>query len=259
MHGIELANHSRSVLESRTPSKILRAQAWKYGSGYIGRRYRRPKSRIVSGAKIPTVTARARQSVRASSGATRGGWGHRSRRIASCDRAATQNPVGAPWDALPLQTMLWTSQSRADTGPQSAIARGVTEKPCVCRIAAPHRRPVCAGRCGRNAHLRLVARRPASLFASWQPHHGHAPPSRKQTEDHVFYLALGYFISYLPCALLAKVLSCGCGWACWSCHRPSTPCAAAVLEPSATSLDDHRRTATILQQAVRVRRAEQFS
>jgi protein-tyrosine-phosphatase len=32
-----------------------------------------------------------------------------------------------------------------------------------------------------------------------------------------------------------------------------------IPEPSATSLDDHRRTATVLQQAVRARLAEQFS
>jgi hypothetical protein len=32
-----------------------------------------------------------------------------------------------------------------------------------------------------------------------------------------------------------------------------------ILEPSATSLDDHRRTAMIIQQAIRARLVEQFS
>jgi hypothetical protein len=112
----------------------------------------------------------------------------------------------------------------------------------------------------------------------------------------VFYLALGYFISYLPYALLAKALSSGIVP---GIDRPVggpalVPAAALGLvataglappgrgqliaialapdvadrthrlaegdlpEPSATSLDDHRRTAVVVQQAVRRRLAEQF-
>jgi len=66
---------------------------------------------------------------------------------------------------------------------------------------------------------------------------------------------LGYFISYLPYALLAKALSSGI------VPAVDKPIGGPVLlhpEPSATSRDDHRHTAVLIQQAVRQRLAEQF-
>jgi protein-tyrosine-phosphatase len=98
----------------------------------------------------------------------------------------------------------------------------------------------------------------------------------KQIEGHVFYLAFGYFISYLPCAVLAKVLSIGivCGGnqsrsamaeciarAAMATARSghlATIASAGVVEPSAVSLDDHRCTAALIQQAAGNRLAEQF-
>lgn len=62
----------------------------------------------------------------------------------------------------------------------------------------------------------------------------------------MLYLALGCFISHPPCALLAKALSRG------------VVSGRDIPEPSATSPDDQRRTAVLIQQAVRTRPAEQF-
>jgi hypothetical protein len=70
----------------------------------------------------------------------------------------------------------------------------------------------------------------------------------------VFYLALGYFISYLPYALLAKALSSGI------IPGVETHCLADsdIPEPAAASLDDHRHIAALIQQAVQKRLAERF-
>lgn len=99
----------------------------------------------------------------------------------------------------------------------------------------------------------------------------------KQIEGNVFYPAMRCFISYLPCAVLAKALSSGIvpgvdvsGW--WRFaseqwtggRRVLWPAlqgrleGTAIPEPSATSRDDHRRTAMVIQQAVRKRLEEQF-
>lgn len=106
----------------------------------------------------------------------------------------------------------------------------------------------------------------------------------------MFYLALGYFLSYLPYALPAKALSSGIvpgvdapvgGLVLLPAAARGQVTAehrAAVLElapdvadrthllaetdipaPAATSLDDHRHIAVVIQQAVWMRLTEQFS
>lgn len=85
----------------------------------------------------------------------------------------------------------------------------------------------------------------------------------------MLYLALGYFLAYIPYALLAKALSSGI------VPEVDAPIGGLVLlapevaerthcldatgdisGPSVTSLDEHRRMAGIIRQAVRRRLAE---
>jgi hypothetical protein len=80
----------------------------------------------------------------------------------------------------------------------------------------------------------------------------------------VFYLAFGYFISYLPYALRARVLSSGMApGVAPGFDRPLgavvlLPAGCDIVEPSAASLDDQRFTAALIQQAAGKRLAERF-
>ena len=76
----------------------------------------------------------------------------------------------------------------------------------------------------------------------------------------MFYLALGYFISYLPYALLAKALSSGIPPEVDRPMATRTRCLADsdIPEPAAASLDDHRHIAALIQQTVQKRLAERF-
>jgi hypothetical protein len=89
----------------------------------------------------------------------------------------------------------------------------------------------------------------------------------------VFYVALGYFISYLPCALLTEALSSGIVPGLWradAMHCVTVDHRATVLAlapevtdrthglAAAASLDDHRQIAALIQQAMQNRLAERF-
>jgi hypothetical protein len=63
----------------------------------------------------------------------------------------------------------------------------------------------------------------------------------QRIEVHVFYVALGYFISYLPFALLAEALSSG-----------------MTVDRAAVSLDDHHHAAAMIQRTVEKQLAERF-
>jgi hypothetical protein len=84
-------------------------------------------------------------------------------------------------------------------------------------------------------------------------------PHRDITEVHVFYLALGYFISYLSYAALAKALSGGALWVDDSASiRMHCPADTDTAEPAVASPDDHRLIAALIQQAVQKQLAERF-
>ena len=75
----------------------------------------------------------------------------------------------------------------------------------------------------------------------------------------MFYLALGYFISYLPYAVLAKAFSDDVAWMddsafIWM-HRPGGRNTAG---PAVASPDDHRLIAALIQQNVQERLAERL-
>lgn len=85
----------------------------------------------------------------------------------------------------------------------------------------------------------------------------------------MFYLTLGYFISYLAYALLAKAFSDDVPWIddspptrthCPSDRENRTHCPSDTdnAEPAVASPDDHRLTAALVQQDVQKRLAERF-
>lgn len=86
-----------------------------------------------------------------------------------------------------------------------------------------------------------------SVFTS--QYTGIAADFRTRIEVHVLYLALGYFISHLPCDLLAGALS---------SVVPSVVWLVDIPGPDAASPDDQRHTAALIQQTVSKRLAEKF-
>jgi hypothetical protein len=98
-------------------------------------------------------------------------------------------------------------------------------------------------------------------------------PCFKHNEGHVFYLAFGYFISYLPYALLAKALSSGIipgvdrpaggqliavTFIVGAVAARSYPAPSAMAECIARVAMATTRSGHLTQQAVRTRLAEQF-
>lgn len=88
----------------------------------------------------------------------------------------------------------------------------------------------------------------------------------KQNEGHVFYLAFGYFISYLPYALPAKALSSGIipgvdrplGGQLIAVAALSDPARSAMAECIARVAMATTRSGHLIRKAVRTRLAEQF-
>jgi hypothetical protein len=157
---------------------------------------------------------------------------------------------------------------------------------------------ICYGQVNRELILLVAAIERGKLcFASVSPQGSVRDCTHsKEIEGHVLYLALGYFLSYLPYALLAKALSSGivpgvdrliasAGVERHTPGEPMTDAAYAILEDAgiiphhhrsrrltpemfwcvaATALYDHTATATATAiaianlEAVRMRPVEQF-
>jgi hypothetical protein len=84
-------------------------------------------------------------------------------------------------------------------------------------------------------------------------------PHRDTTEVHVFNLALGYYISYLSYAALAKALSGDVAWFDDSAlARMHCPADRDTAEPAVASPDDHRHIAALIEQDVQKRLAERL-
>lgn len=133
---------------------------------------------------------------------------------------------------------------------------------CACRIAKRSQPPT------RNA-----GSGPTRLSGSHRDisiSHLRAPVSRltflQQIEVHVFYVALGYFISCLPFALLAEALSSGIvpgvDRSVWGLVTRAEPGRQArhctTVDHPAVSPDDQRHAAALIQQTVQKLLAERF-